>query len=305
MKPILHLSTISELANLGGTTLQHPLVSVVDFSKVKFEFDSGTKLTAGFYQIFFKNYCSNNISYGREKLDFQDGSLFCLSPNQILTFQNEVENDMETKKDKSGWGLFFHPDIIRKTSLGEKIKEYSFFSYEMSEALHLSEKEKLVLSECVQNIQKELSQNTDIHSQNIIVSNIELFLNYCLRYYGRQFIIRKPINNHVLIQLENYLRLYFKSNKHNDRGLPTVKYLASQVNLSPNYLSDLLKNEVGMNAQSFIHSYIIEEAKSILLNSNYRISEIAHNLGFEYPQYFSKLFKQKTGLSPFEYRNLN
>lgn len=305
MKPILHLSTISELANLGGTTLQHPLVSVVDFSKVKFEFDSGTKLTAGFYQIFFKNYCSNNISYGREKLDFQDGSLFCLSPNQILTFENEVENDVESKKDKSGWGLFFHPDIIRKTPLGAKIKEYSFFSYEMSEALHLSEKEKLVLSECVQNIQKELSQNTDTHSQNIIISNIELFLNYCLRYYGRQFIIRKPINNHVLIQLENYLRLYFKSNKHNDRGLPTVQYLASQVNLSPNYLSDLLKNEVGMNAQSFIHSYIIEEAKSILLNSNYRISEIAHNLGFEYPQYFSKLFKQKTGLSPFEYRNLN
>lgn len=305
MKPILHLSSISELAKLEGITLQHPLVSVVDFSNVKFEFDSGTKLTADFYQIFFKNYCSSNISYGREKLDFQDGSLFCLSPNQILTFQNEVENDMETKKDKSGWGLFFHPDIIRKTSLGEKIKEYSFFSYEMSEALHLSEKEKLVLSECVQNIQKELSQNTDIHSQNIIVSNIELFLNYCLRYYGRQFIIRKPINNHVLIQLENYLRLYFKSNKHNDRGLPTVQYLASQVNLSPNYLSDLLKNEVGMNAQSFIHSYIIEEAKSILLNSNYRISEIAHKLGFEYPQYFSKLFKQKTGLSPFEYRNLN
>lgn len=305
MKPVLHLSTITELANLGGTTLQHPLVSVVDFSKVKFEFNSGTKLTAGFYQIFFKNYCSNNISYGREKLDFQDGSLFCVSPNQILTFENEVENDVETKKDKLGWGLFFHSDLIRKTPLGAKIKEYSFFSYEMSEALHLSEKEKLILSECLQNIQKELSQNTDTHSQNIIISNIELFLNYCLRFYGRQFIIRKPINNRILNEIENSLSLYFKSNKHKENGLPTVQYLAGQVNLSPNYLSDLLKNEAGMTAQSLIHSHIIEEAKTILLTSNYRISEIAYNLGFEYPQYFSKLFKQKTGLSPFEYRNLN
>tara|TARA_B110000046_G_scaffold182536_1_gene216787 strand:+ start:2570 stop:3127 length:558 start_codon:yes stop_codon:yes gene_type:complete len=185
------------------------------------------------------------------------------------------------------------------------MKDYSFFSYEISEALHLSEKEKLVLTGCVRNIQKELSENIDTHSQNIIISNIELFLNYCFRYYRRQFITRMPINNSIVNQLANHLKLYFENNKLKENGLPTVKYLAGQVNLSPNYLSDLLKKATGINAQSYIHSYIIEEAKTILLSSNYTISEIAYNLGFEYPQYFSKLFKQKTGLSPFEYRNLN
>lgn len=181
MEPIVHLSSISDLTNLANISLQHPLVSIVDFSKVDFKFKVGTKMKADFYQIYFKNYCHNQITYGREKLDFQDGSLICIVPHQIVTIENEVE----TKKDKLGWGLFFHPDLIRGTSLGGEMKDYSFFSYEITEALHLSEKEKLVLTECIQNFQKELFENIDTHSQNIIISNIELFLNYCLRYYGR------------------------------------------------------------------------------------------------------------------------
>ena len=237
MEPIVHLSSISDLTNLANISLQHPLVSIVDFSKVDFKFKVGTKMKADFYQIDFKNYCPNQITYVREKLDFQDGSLICIVPHQIVTIENEVE----TKKDKLGWGLFFHPDFIRGTSLGEKMKDYSFFSYEITEALHLSEKEKLVLTECIQNIQKELFENIDTHSQNISISNSELFLNYCLRYYGRQFITRKPINNHIVTQLANHLKLYFESNKFKENGLPTVRYLAGQVNLSPNYLSDLLK----------------------------------------------------------------
>jgi AraC-like DNA-binding protein len=203
-----------------------------------------------------------------------------------------------------GWGLFFHPDLIRNTSLNSKMKDYSFFSYEMAEALHLSEKEKQLLFECIVKIQSELKENIDDYSQTIIVSTIELLLNYCSRFYGRQFITRKATNRDVLEKVETLLKEYF-SNKTDSIGLPTVKYLADAVNLSPGYLGDLLKKETGLNAQEHIHQYIIEEAKNILLNSSQSIGEIAFQLGFEYPQYFSRLFKQKTGTTPLEYRNLN
>jgi AraC-like DNA-binding protein len=184
------------------------------------------------------------------------------------------------------------------------MKDYSFFSYEIAEALHLSEKEKQLLFECIVKIQSELKENIDDYSQTIIVSTIELLLNYCNRFYGRQFITRKATNRDILEKVEVLLKEYF-SNKRDSFGLPTVKYLADAVNLSPGYLGDLLKKETGLNAQEHIHHYIIEAAKNILLNSSQSISEIAFQLGFEYPQYFSRLFKQKTGTTPLEYRNLN
>jgi AraC-like DNA-binding protein len=184
------------------------------------------------------------------------------------------------------------------------MKDYSFFSYEMAEALHLSEKEKQLLFECIIKIQSELKENIDDYSQTIIVSTIELLLNYCSRFYGRQFITRKATNRDVLEKVETILRQYF-STETPLNGLPTVKYLAETVHLSPGYLGDLLKKETGLNAQEHIHQYVIEEAKNILLNSNQSVSEIAFHLGFEYPQYFSRLFKQKTGTTPLEYRNLN
>jgi AraC-like DNA-binding protein len=280
MKQVIHLHTIADLSklfNLGHN--QHPLVTVLDFSKVTEQVEQNSKITTDFYSIMFKNYCKNHIKYGRKTIDFQDGNLICIAPNQTI----EIDNEIEEREDKMGWGLFFHPDLIRSTTLNQKIKEYSF----------------------VQKIQTELQENIDVHSQYIIVSTIELLLNYCSRFYGRQLITRSQNNKSIISQIENLLTQYFADNKINEQGLPTVKYLANKVHLSPSYLSDLLKKETGKNAQEHIHFYLIEEAKNILLNSEKNINEIAFDLGFEYPQYFNKLFKKKTGKTPMEYRNLN
>ena len=302
MKELIHLHCINDLHKLFNIGISnHPLVTVLDFSKVTEQVKQNSKITTDFYSIMFKNYCKNNIKYGRKAIDFQDGNLICIAPNQVI----EIDNEVEEREDKMGWGLFFHPDLIRSTSLNEKIKNYSFFNYEVSEALHLSDKEKNVLFECIQKIQSELQENIDVHSQYIIVSTIELLLNYCSRFYGRQLITRSQTNKSILSQIENLLIQYFADDKKNEQGLPTVKYLADNVHLSPSYLSDLLKKETGKNAQEHIHFYLIEAAKNLLLNSEKNVNEIAYNLGFEYPQYFNKLFKKRTGKTPMEYRNLN
>lgn len=301
MKPIINLKNISDINNFVQIKTLHPLVAVVDFSKVDEHIENGTRISADFYSIMFKNYCANHLRYGRQSYDFQDGNLICIAPKQVLTMDNEIEK----KEDMMGWGLFFHPDLLRGTSLGNKMAEYTFFTYETSEALHLSDKEKQTLFDCIQKIEVELQENIDPHSQTLIVSNIELLLNYCSRYYGRQFITRKNSNSNTVSQVEKLLSEHFISGKLKEIGLPTVKQLAEKVHLSPSYLSDLLKKETGMNAQDHIHYYLIEQAKNILLNTNNSVSEIAYSLGFGYPQYFSKLFKQKTGQTPIEYRNLN
>jgi AraC-like DNA-binding protein len=302
MSEIIHLQSISDLHkvfNLGNS--QHPLVAILDFSKVQEHVNQNSKISTDFYSIMYKNYCKNNIKYGRNAIDFQDGNLICIAPNQTI----EIDNETEYKENRLGWGLFFHPDLIRATSLNDKLKNYSFFNYEVSEALHLSDKEKNILLECVQKIQSELQENIDVHSQYIIVSTIELLLNYCSRFYGRQMITRSQTNKSIIIQIENILTKYFAEAKAKEQGLPTVKFLADKVHLSPSYLSDLLKKETGKNAQEHIHFYLIEEAKNYLINTEKNINEIAYHLGFEYPQYFNKLFKQKTGNTPMEYRHLN
>ncbi len=302
MNDILHLKTISDLyrfLNLGYA--EHPLIAIVDFSKVIEHTSDEIKIKTDFYSIMFKNYCRNHIRYGRKTLDFQDGSLVCISPNHIIT----MDNDIEVKDDIMGWGLFFHPDLIRGSTLGTKMKDYSFFSYHISEALHLSEKEKQLLYDCIQKIQAELSQNIDGYSQLLMVSNIELLLNYCTRYYGRQFITRKSANQDLVNKVESELRNYIENEDKRIAGMPSVKDLAEKVNLSPSYLSDLLRRETGLNAQDHIHYFLIEQAKSFLLQTNQSVSEIAYSLGFEYPQYFSRLFKQKTGKTPLEFRSSN
>lgn len=303
MSEIVHLQTISDLFKLFrlDTNIWHPQIAVIDFSKINDHITEATKVSADYYCVIFKNYNKNYIKYGRKIVDFQDGSLICMAPHQLI----ELDYDIEVSENMMGWGVFFHPDLIRATSLHDNIKNYSFFSYEISEALHLSEKEKQTLYDCVVKIQTELQENIDIHSQAIIVSTLELLLNYCTRFYGRQFITRKNSNNAVVVQIEKIMGEYFKRNDISEKGLPTVKYLAEQVNLSPGYLSDLLKKETGKNTQDHIHFYLIEEAKNILLNTNKSVGEIAYSLGFEYPQYFNKLFKKKTGKTPVEFRNLN
>lgn len=296
---MIELKTISAISQLiPGWKAKHPLVAVIDFSKYDEQLPAGTAISSSFYTVMYKNYCSNTLRYGRQRFDFQEGSLICIAPNQVLTLDTEVEK----KENMVGWGLFFHPDLIRQTSMGSKMKEYSFFSYDVSEALHLSDKEEKVLLDCIHNIENELQENIDRHSQTLIVSNIELFLNYCARYYGRQFITRKPANNSVVSQVDRVLQQQFGSGILQEKGLPTVGYLSGHIHLSPGYLSDLLKTETGLTAQEYIHAFLIEEAKKALVNSDNTVSEIAYSLGFEYPQYFSRLFKQKTGKTPQEYR---
>lgn len=299
----IHLQAIAEIFNLFGLAkdLHHPLVGIVDFSKVCQQGQEGIKLSADYYSIMVKNYPNNKFKYGRKLIDFQDGSLICMAPGQVI----EIDQDEQAAESIHGWGLFFHPDLLRGTSLNAKMRDYSFFSYETSEALHLSQKEKEVLTDCVRKIQNELEQNIDTYSQTIIVSTIELLLNYCTRFYGRQFITRKSSNSSILEQLEKVLTTYFESANLQEKGLPTVKYLADQMHLSANYLSDLLKKDSGRNAQDHIHFYLIEKAKDILISTDKSVSEIAYGLGFDYPQYFNKLFKQKTGKTPMEFRSVN
>lgn len=302
MSTFLHLHTIADAIELFQFDLpaQHPLIAVVDFSKVKGHISEETKISADYYCMMFKDTRHNNIKYGRQAIDFQDGSLICMAPNQVLV----MDVDEEASANLSGWGLFFHPDLISASALNDHMKDYTFFSYETTESLHLSEKERHILQECVSKIESELQENIDVYSQSIIVSSLELLLNYCTRFYGRQFITRKSANSTVVGQIEKILRNYYQGDQQ-DKGLPTVKFLAAQANLSASYLSDLLKKETGKNAQEHIHFYLIQEGKNRLLSTEKSVAEIAYELGFEYPQYFNKLFKQKTGKTPLEFRSLN
>jgi AraC-like DNA-binding protein len=296
-----HLHTISELYTLFQLKhpVRHPLIAVVDFAEVNGHITEETKISSDYYSMMFKNTGNNNIRYGRKMIDFQDGSLICMAPNQVISM-NVDENASDITP---GWGLFFHPDLISSSSLNERMKEYSFFAYETSEALHLSDKEKQILYECVSKIDAELKENIDGYSQTIIVSNIELLLNYCTRFYARQFITRKSSNSIIVAQIEKVLRDYFEE-KPQENGLPTVRYLADKVHLSASYLSDLLKKETGKNAQDHIHFYLIQEGKNMLLSTTKSVAEIAYALGFDYPQYFNKLFKQKTGKTPIQFRGV-
>jgi len=302
MKSTLYLSNISDLNQLfGRESSGHPLVSVVDLARTTVTVPPGTRIRADFYAVMFKNYCLNKVRYGRKYFDFQEGSLICIAPRQVISLEDEEEQ----KEDRLGWGVFFHPDFIHGSELGPKIRNYSFFNYDMDEALHLSDKEKAVLWEVVQRIGIELRENLDKHSKTLLISNLELLLNYCARYYDRQFLTRQPFQRDIPTKFEMELEAYFQNESAILHGLPTVKYLAGKLLLSPDYLSDLLKRETGWNAQEIIHRFIIGEAKLRLSNSGASVSEIAYGLGFEYPQYFSRLFKTKTGMTPLEFRNEN
>lgn len=309
MNEILNIKSISQLKNfLGSAEIQHPLVTIVDLSKIEDIAEKFTeKFTTELYSIVLKGQHHGSLKYGRELYDFQEGTLLFIAPKQVISGDDEeVEKNATPPRNKvMSWGIFFHPDLLRGTSLSQKMKDYTFFSYDSNEALHLSDKEKHILSEIVSKIEIELSENIDNHSQNLIVSNIELLLNYCVRYYDRQFITRKISNKGILSRFENLLTAYFQSEDIQTNGLPSVRYCAENLNLSANYLGDLLKKETGKNAQEHIHYYLIEEAKNKLLISTKTVSEIAFELGYDYPQYFSKMFKSKTGLTPVEYRNMN
>jgi AraC-like DNA-binding protein len=301
MSAIQHLETISELHHLLGLPVQHPLLSAVDLTHYTQQFSVGERLTLGFYAVIFKQFRVNGLRYGQQPYDFQDGSLICISPKQVITLDAPT-GQLEVV---SGWGVFFHPNLVRGTSLGPKMKDYSFFAYSTNEALHLADKEKQTLGNLVKQLMAELADNLDRHSRTLLTSTLELLLNYCTRYYDRQFITRQQAHTSLLAQVEEVLIAYFQHPDLAARGLPTVKYLADQLCLSPDYLSDLLRRELGMSAQERIHYHLLEEAKNQLLNTDKSVGELAYALGFDYPHYFSRLFKSKTGLTPLAFRNLN
>ncbi|NRB49080.1 MAG: helix-turn-helix transcriptional regulator [Saprospiraceae bacterium] len=306
MKEIFRIKSISQFHEILGLARPlHPLISLIEDRDAIKKPNLDDKLfnirfSSDLYSIMYKDKISGSIGYGRNTYDFQEGTIIFSSPGQVFTSPGK-----EDLKGKQGWTLLFHPDLIRKSVLGEKIDSYSFFSYEVNEALHLAPKEEKFLFELIRKIQEEYSQNIDQHSQTLIISNLELLLNYCMRFYDRQFYTRSNFNKDFVAEFELALRQYFTSKKMETEGLPSAPYFGRKLNMSTNYLSDMLKKETGRSIKEHIDGYIIDRAKSVLLSTNKKVSEIAYDLGFNYPQSFTRLFKSKTGMSPAEYRNVN
>ncbi len=291
----LRIQSISQLHQLiSKSKPKHSTISFMKFDEMdvsmEMPFDG---VNMEFYVISFKT-TSGKLKYGRNYYDFEEGTMTFTAPNQVL-YPSHLISDMDGVE---GWSLFFHPDLLFGTDLSTKMNQYHYFTYDVNEALHLSDTEKQKIKGCLSNIVEEYSQNFDGHSQELIVSNLELLLNYCKQFYSRQFLTRIKQNKGIVVQIEQLLKTYFNSDKPNILGLPTVKYCAEQVNLSPNYLSDLLRKETGKNTKEHIDYYLIFEAKKKLLGTALTINEIAYDLGFEQPKSFSKLFKKKEGISP-------
>ncbi|MEM8528492.1 MAG: helix-turn-helix transcriptional regulator [Bacteroidota bacterium] len=306
MQQIIKIHSVSQMHRMGGLSKpKHQLVSVIHNRDIKtISSLQGVKVINHLYTIIFKssNICSS-FSYGRSSYDHEEGTLVFTASGQVMKFDNDAEK--EEQIDPEGWSLVFHPDIFRKSNLADKMSKYSFFHYDSNEALHLSGSERIAIEDLLNKIVQEYSQQLDRHSQHLILSNIELFLDYCLRFYDRQFFSRTNLNGDIISKFEKFLLQYYESDQALQRGVPRVEYCAKQLNLTPNYLSDLLKKETGKTALEHIHFFLIEKAKNSLLNSSDTISGIAYSLGFEFPQRFSNLFKSKTGVSPKEYRFLN
>ena len=298
MKKVLKFDTISEYNDFNNHETLHPLVSVIDFSKAKER--TGNTMNFGIYCIFLKEVNCGDLKYGRHYYDYQKGTLVFIAPGQFI--------DVENKTDfyqPMGNALVFHPDLIRGTSLAGRMNEYTFFNYNTNEALHLSEKERHLVLDLFSKINDELQHSVDKHSKKLIASSIELFLNYCERFYDRQFITREDVNKGILERFENLLRGYFSSDNPTEIGLPSVAYCADELNLSANYFGDLIRKETGKSAKEYIQSKIIDVAKDELVESDKTINEIAYELGFKYPQHFSRMFKKTAGTSPSEYRTKN
>lgn len=302
MEKIEVIKTITDAHSaLGLDKPKHPLISIIPAKDLNpGMLPPNLKIRVDLYLIWLKDGAECEIGYGRNSYDFREGTLAFMKAGQVLT--NTGENNSE---GSSGWVLMFHPDLIRKSELGNTIHNYTFFDYEVSEALHVSDDERSSLTEIANKIEQELSRNIDRHSQKLIVSNIELMLDYCTRYYDRQFYTRTNLNQDLVSKFESLLREYYEEDKQKENRIPTLNYCGVLLNMSPHYLSDLLKKETGKSGQEHIHTFVIERAKSALLSTTEQISQIAYDLGFEYPQHFSKLFKSKTGMSPAEYRSLN
>nr|WP_294874732.1 AraC family transcriptional regulator [uncultured Pedobacter sp.] len=295
MKDVERIDTVRQYNESMGVDTLHPLVSVVNFDEIPtYQY---FRRYMGVYAVFLKYIKCGDMRYGCQPYDYEDGTLVFISPGQVYG----IDSKGEIIKP-SGKALVFHTDLIVGTHLGKHIKDYSFFSYGVNEALHLSKKERATINDCFEKISSEIDLNIDKHSKTLIVSNIELFLNYCMRFYDRQFLTRTNANNDFLVRFENLLSGYFKSDLTQNLGLPTVAWCAEQLHLSPNYFGDLIKKETGNTALDYIQSKLIDEAKIKIFDPFKSINNIADELGFKYQQHFTRLFKQRTGMTPNEYR---
>ncbi|KOS08176.1 transcriptional regulator [Flavobacterium akiainvivens] len=296
MERIVDFKSISDYNTFNNHETLHPLVSIVDLAKASPR--ASHKMTFDIYAVIFKDVKCGDLKYGKEYYDYQEGTLVFFGPGQVI----EVESDAIYQP--FGHALVFHPDLIAGTSLGKLIDDYTFFSYNTSEALHVSEKERQVILDCFDKIATELERGVDKHSKKLITSNIELLLNYCDRFYDRQFITRDTVNRGIIERFETLLSDFFTTGKSQQEGLPTVSYCAERLHLSPNYFGDLIKKETGRTAQDYIQAKTIAIAKDRVFDLNKSVSEVAYELGFKYPQHFTRLFKQKVGCTPLEYRKV-
>ena len=300
MKTIVNINTISQYNALVNQETLHPLVSVIDFSRVQpGQRAQAQALNLGFYIVFLKEdnqHCE--IRYGRSSYDYQEGTLLFIAPNQVVSIEEDGDD-----YQPGGHALLFHPDLLRGTSLGHSMNEYGFFSYTVHEALHLAGHEKQLVLECFRKIDYELRRAIDKHSKKLIVANIELFLSYCVRFYDRQFITRDGANTGVVEKFDSLLHAYFGSDKPQTDGIPSVAYFADQLNLSAGYFGDLIKKETGKTALEYIQLTLLEVAKERLFAPTKSVSEVAYELGFKYPQHFTRFFKHRVGLTPQEYRS--
>lgn len=298
MDNLRRFETIIDYNVFNNNETLHPLVSVVDLSKASPR--RGSNMYFGFYTIFLKEVKCGDLRYGRHTYDYQEGTLVFMAPGQVVS----VDSSGEAYQPK-GYALVFHPDLVRGTALGRHIQDYTFFGYQSNEALHLSERERRIVLDCFAKIGYELEHAIDKHSKRLIVSNIEMLLNYCVRFYDRQFITRDDAHSGILERFEHLLNEYFQTDKPQTIGLPSVANCANELNLSPGYFGDLIKKETGKTAQEYIQSKVIDMAKERIFDHSKSVSEIAYELGFKYPQHFTRLFKQWVGHSPNEYRRLN
>ena len=301
MESISQIASLSDMHRLlGFPKPKHPLISLSDTSQLAVPKSAiGSKTVSDLYMIAIKDK-NCGVDYGRNSFDFDEGVMVFSAPGQVYTTTKEVN-----RGDIQGWMLYFHPDLIRNTHLGEMIDDYSFFSYDVYEALHLSEDEEKIVSDCVANIKNEYQQRIDSHSQRVIVSNLELLLNYSLRFYERQFNTRVSHSKDVVASFRKELKAYYKERKSQEFGVPSIERFADHVHLSKHYFSDLIKKETGRPPKDHINEYVVEQAKNMLIGTEQSISEIAYDLGFNYPHYFTRLFRAKTGHTPMEYRSEN
>ena len=296
MDKILNLDSVDLYNKLYGLETLNPLVSVIDLNKATSSVEL-IRFNYGIYALYLKLEKACDIKYGRQTYDYQEGTIVCFAPGQTAE-----TNPTTDKVQVNAHGILFHPDLLRGTSLGKSIKKYTFFSYEVNEALHLSEEERSIVMDCLKIIRMELEHGVDKHSKTLLVNHIELLLNYCMRFYERQFITRGKTNRDVLTRFENLLDEYFESALAEQDGLPTVKYFADKLCLSSNYFGDMFKKETGKSPQEYIQEKVIELAKERISDTADTVSQIAYSLGFQYPQHFCRLFKKRVGYTPSEYR---